>query len=132
MFLKLFLFFTAVPLIELYILIKIGSFLGFFKTMLIVIGTGILGAYLAKREGFKVVAKIRYELGKGNFPGDEMIEGLVLFIAGMLLITPGVLTDMTGIILLLPIIRNFIVLWIKEKLYRMMQRGDVSFSGFIR
>ena len=78
MFLKLLCIFTIIPLIELYILIKIGSHFGVLNTIIIVIGTGALGAYLARQEGFKVWVMIQHELNQGRFPADELIEGLIL------------------------------------------------------
>lgn len=99
---KLFILFITVPLIELYTLITIGKTIGAFNTFALVIGTGALGAYLAKREGFAVWAKIQTELKEGNLPKNELIDGVLLFVAGVVLITPGVFTDIFGLILLTP------------------------------
>ncbi len=132
MFIRLLLLFTLIPLFELYILIKIGSYFGIFTTILIVIGTGVLGAYLTKQQGFLVWLRIRNEMGQGRFPANELLDGLLLLIAGVVLLTPGLLTDIMGFILLFPVSQHAIREWMKKKLSDMMQNGQVRFSGFIR
>ncbi len=103
---KLFLLFTVVPAIELFLLLQMGSFLGPMPTFLFVLGTGILGAWLAKREGFAVLRQLQQDLGKGLPPATRLVEGALVLAGGMLLITPGVLTDLTGILLLMPPVRR--------------------------
>jgi len=132
MFGRLLLLFTLVPLAELYLLIKIGSVIGALPTVLIVIGTGVLGAYLARQQGFRVWGRIQQEMQSGRFPAEEMLDGLLIFAAGVVLITPGVLTDITGILILIPFTREFIRGWIKRKLRGMMDGGNISFQGFLR
>ncbi len=132
MFLRLLLLFTLIPLLELYILIKIGSYFGIITTILIVLGTGILGAYLAKQQGFRVWLRIQSGMGQGRFPGNELLDGLLLLVAGIVLITPGLVTDIMGFILLIPATQHMIREWLKNKLTGMMQNGQVRFSGFIR
>jgi len=115
MFLKLLLLFTVVPLIELALLIKIGAYIGVLATISIVIVTGILGASLAKYEGFSILNKIRNTLHSGGIPGDEMIEGLLIFVGGALLLTPGFLTDIAGFSLIIPASRKFLREYLKRK-----------------
>jgi UPF0716 protein FxsA len=131
MFIRLLCIFTIIPLIELYILIKVGSHFGVLNTIAIVLGTGALGAYLAKQEGFKVWVMIQHELKQGRFPADEMLEGLLLLIAGVVLITPGILTDIIGLTLLIPYARQIVTSWIKRKLFEMVKKGNVNLTGFI-
>lgn len=102
MFMKLFILFITVPIIELYTLITIGSAIGAPSTILLVLTTGAVGAYLAKREGIAVWGKIQKELQAGNLPKDELIDGVLLLVAGIVLITPGIFTDLFGILLLTP------------------------------
>lgn len=104
---KLFLLFTIVPAIELYLLIKIGSVIGPFTTLAIILLTGAAGAYLAKIEGRKSIYKIQKALKSGMVPGDEMVSGVMIFIGGILLLTPGFLTDFLGLTFLIPVTRNF-------------------------
>lgn len=108
MFMKLFLLFIFVPLIELYTLISIGSVIGAGNTILLVLTTGAVGAYLAKREGISVWTKIQKELKQGNLPKNELIDGVLLLVAGIVLITPGIFTDLFGILLLTPFGRTML------------------------
>lgn len=108
MFMKLFLLFIFVPLIELYTLITIGGFIGAGNTVLLVLITATIGAYLAKREGLAVWTKIQKELKEGNIPKNELIDGVLLLIAGIVLLTPGIFTDLFGIFLLTPIGRTML------------------------
>lgn len=131
MFAKLVLLFTVLPLIELYLLIRVGAAIGALPTVLLVVFTGVLGAYLAKAQGFAVWVRIQAETSQGRFPGERLIDALLLLVAGAVLITPGLLTDIMGFVLLFPITRAPIREWVKVRLYRMMQNGTVHFTGFI-
>jgi len=102
MFLKLFLALTLIPLIEIYLLIKIGSHLGAFNTVLIVILTALLGAWLARLEGGKTMTKVRESLNRGELPAEEMLDAMLIFGAGILLLTPGFVTDLAGLGILVP------------------------------
>jgi UPF0716 protein FxsA len=93
MFLKLFLAFTLVPFVEIYLLIKIGAQVGAFNTILIVILTGLLGASLARLEGIKTMTKVRESLNRGELPAEEMLDAMLIFVAGVVLLTPGFITD---------------------------------------
>ncbi len=132
MFLRLFALFTLLPLAELYILIKIGVSIGALPTVLLVIGTGALGAWLARTQGFVVWMRIQDEMNVGRFPADDMLDGLLIFFAGAVLITPGIITDILGFLILLPPTRRGIRNWVKRKLKKMSETGSVSFRGFIR
>lgn len=132
MFARLLALFTIVPLVELYILIRVGQLIGALPTVLIVVGTGVLGATLARQQGARVWLEIQQEMQIGRFPADRLIDGLLLLVAGAVLITPGVLTDLLGFAILIPLSRTPIRRWVREKLRRMMDRGDVHFTGFIR
>ncbi|MCJ7802846.1 MAG: FxsA family protein, partial [Candidatus Marinimicrobia bacterium] len=89
MFGRLLLLFITVPLIEVLILIKLGSLFGFWPTIFLVIGTGILGAYLAKLYGLTIWNKIQQDLQAGKMPADNLIDGLLILIASIVLLTPG-------------------------------------------
>jgi len=115
MFIRLFLLFTIIPFVEMVILLKLGDLVGFFPTLLIVIITGALGAYFVKREGFRVWMKIHAELQIGKLPGDQLIDALLLFVAGIVLVTPGILTDISGFLLLIPFVRSGIKAYLKTK-----------------
>jgi UPF0716 protein FxsA len=102
MFLRLLLLFTLVPLIELFLLVKLGTVIGIGATVLIVISTGVLGAWLARRQGLGVLRRLSEDLNEGRLPGDTLIDGLLILIAGALLLTPGLITDTIGFLLLVP------------------------------
>jgi len=122
MFPQLLLLFICVPLIEVLILIKLGSLFGFWPTIFIVIGTGILGAYLAKLYGLTVWYKIQQDLQAGKMPTDKLVDGLLILIGGIVLLTPGLLTDIFGLLLLFPYTRNFFKRFAKSKFKKMSDR----------
>jgi len=105
---KLALLFTIVPTVELALLIFIGTEIGVLWTTLIVIATGFTGAWLAKREGLGVLRRLRNDLQGGLPPTGRIVEGVLVLCGGLLLVTPGVLTDITGFALILPFSRRFI------------------------
>lgn len=108
--------FVLVPLAELYILLRIGQVAGFLPTLGIVIATGVLGAWLARHEGLRTARAIREELDAGHVPADRLMDAALIFAAGLLLLTPGILTDITGFLLLAPPVRTLIRRRIKEAL----------------
>ena len=104
---KLFLvLFITIPLIEIAILIKIGSIIGAGYTIALVIGTAFLGVSLLRIQGISTFAKVQVNIAKGQLPATELIEGLILLISGVLLLTPGFFTDMLGFLMLVPILRQ--------------------------
>ena len=115
MFARLLLLFIFVPIIELMILIDLGGYLGTVPTIILVVGTGALGAYLAKKEGFRLFFTIRHKLQTGQLPADELLDGLIILIAGALLITPGLITDLFGFLMLFRPSRSRFKIWLKIK-----------------
>lgn len=116
MFATLLFLFIVVPLVEISILIKLGTLIGFWPTISIQIGTGIMGASLAKLQGFFVWRKITEELQLGRIPTQDMVNGVLIFAAGLVLMTPGLLTDLLGFALLIPSTRNAFRRWVVRKL----------------
>ncbi len=106
MFWKLLLAFTVIPTVELYLLISIGQLIGPLATVGLILSTGIIGAALTRREGLAVVSTLRADLEKGLPPADHLVEGGLVVAGGLLLITPGVLTDITGFALVQPFTRR--------------------------
>jgi UPF0716 protein FxsA len=102
MFLRLLLLFTLVPLVELYLLIEIGGAIGVAPTIAIVIVTGVIGAALARWQGLGVLRRLQDDLSAGRPPTDALIDGLLIFVAGAVLLTPGLITDALGLLLLVP------------------------------
>jgi len=108
MFIRLLAVFIVIPLVELIILIKVGSYIGLWPTILIVVLTGIVGASLARYQGFLIINKIRSDVSSGRVPARELIDGLLVLIGGIVLLTPGFITDICGFFLLIPITRNLV------------------------
>ena len=126
MFGRLFILFTLVPLLELYLLIKVGSHLGAEATILLIVLTGGVGALMARMQGFQVIVQIRERLREGVLPADELLAGGLIVVGGLLLVTPGLLTDVVGLALLLPFVRSRVVVWIKDFMRRKIQDGRVQ------
>ena len=106
MFLKFFILFTIIPIVELYLLIKIGGIIGALNTILIIIITAVIGAYLAKTQGFIVIRKINQALYEGRLPAQELLDGLFVLLGGFTLLTPGFITDLIGLSMLFPLTRT--------------------------
>ena len=130
MFSKLLAIFIGVPLVEILILIKLGEVMGFWNTILLVIGTGIVGAYLAKLHGLTIWYQIQQDLQMGHMPTDKLMDGLLVLVGGIVLLTPGLLTDILGLALLFPLTRTIFKQWLRERFTTMAQNQENSF--FIR
>ncbi|PCI27035.1 MAG: membrane protein FxsA [SAR324 cluster bacterium] len=124
MFIKLLLAFTLIPTLELYLLVSLGSRLGVFATVAIVILTGMLGAYLAKTQGLQTMSKVWREMKGGNLPAEEILNAFLIVVAAIVLITPGFLTDIVGFLLLTPPVRKVIHLFLQKKLERMLNNRN--------
>lgn len=126
----LFLAFTVVPLLELYLLISIGQWAGAGPTIGLVLVTGLLGAWLAKREGRRVMRSWRAAVAQGRLPEDGILNGALVLVGGVLLITPGVLTDAVGLLLLIPPTRRWIAAGLRRALARRMEAGTLRVTSF--
>jgi len=102
--------FIAIPLVEMYVLIKVGGVIGAFPTIFLVVFTAFLGVWLIRIQGFSTLQRIRATLNAGGIPAIEMMEGVVLFLAGALLLTPGFVTDSIGFLCLVPPVRRGIIM----------------------
>ena len=100
--LVLFLLFTVLPLLELALLFKIGGAIGGANTLLLVVATGVVGAALARQQGTKTLRAIQAQMQRGQLPGAALFDGALILVAGALLVTPGVVTDVIGFSFLLP------------------------------
>lgn len=103
---RLLLLFTVVPLIELWLLLQLSGVVGLPATIAMVLVTGVLGATLAKQEGLRTLQEWQVSLSQGQMPRDGLASGLLLLVGGVFLVTPGVLTDLTGLLLLVPPVRR--------------------------
>ena len=109
MWFRLLLAFTLIPVAELWLLLRIGAALGGVPTLGLVLITGIVGASLARREGARAWLSVQGELAAGRLPGKELLEAMLVLVAGIVLVTPGILTDLAGLALLVRPIRSGLV-----------------------
>jgi len=130
MFFKLFSVFLIIPLIELYLLIKVGGMIGALNTIIIILITASLGAYMAKSQGFRVLRQIQDATNQGRMPGNELLHGLFVLIGGFALITPGLLTDAIGFSMLIPQTREIYVGIAKEIIRKKIETGQFRMSMY--
>ncbi len=122
--------FTVVPAVEIFLLFKVGGQIGGFNTFLIVILTGIVGASLAKTQGLSILMKIQEKTSQGELPGDQIIQGLMVFAGGLLLLTPGFATDILGFSLVMPGTRHLLLIWVRKMVEKAMVNGKFQFKTF--
>jgi len=107
----LLLLFLVIPVIEIYLLIQIGGYLGAGTTIFLVVFTAVLGAWLLRLQGFSTLRRVQKSMARGEIPAIEMLGGILLLLSGALLLTPGFFTDTIGFLMLLPTIRRGLVIW---------------------
>ncbi|MEH6452628.1 MAG: FxsA family protein [Psychromonas sp.] len=112
MFARLFLIFTSVSLLEIFVLVKIGGFLGAWPTVALVVVTALIGSALVRSQGLQLLQQLQQRMANGEMPGQQLVEGIMLIITGVLLVTPGFVTDICGLLLLQPTIRAAIAKFI--------------------
>jgi len=127
---KLLILFIIVPVTELYILIEVGKKIGSLTTIGIIILTGIIGAYLVKSQGFMILRKIQNDLNEGIMPGDSLIQGAIILAGGILLLTPGFVTDILGFIFLVPVSRNIVKKYLLKWLKGKIKEGNFYYKEF--
>ena len=123
---KLFLAFTIIPVSEIYILITIGGQIGILPSIGLVILTGIVGASLARSQGLQTLGRIRDSFQQGMVPGEELLNALLIAIAGIVLLTPGFLTDAAGLFLLIPATRTLCREWLKRRIELVYAQRNVG------
>lgn len=117
------LFFFIIPLVEIYFLVQVGEQIGAWYTVLLVIVTAVIGVSLLRRQGMRTLLKANQAMQAGQMPAQEMFDGLILAVVGVLLVTPGFFTDALGFILLVPLVRKVLMRSLLHKLV-----GSMSFS----
>jgi UPF0716 protein FxsA len=105
----LLLIFIVWPVTELWLLFQLNGVFGFLPTVLLVFGTGILGAWLAKWQGLQAIIRLQNEIRQGVMPAQAIGDGALILVAGVLLITPGAISDVAGLLLLVPPFRKFVL-----------------------
>ncbi len=127
MFFRLLLLFIVLPMVELGLLIELGRRIGFWPTMGIIVVTGLLGSTLARGQGLAVWRQFNQRLQQGQLPGTELVDGLIILVSAAFLLTPGVITDVVGIVGLLPFTRGFIRRAVLAYLGRQQAAGALRF-----
>lgn len=115
--------FLAIPFIEIWGLIAVGSRIGAWPTVAFVFLTGIIGAWLAKREGLQTLKLVQIQLSRGELPTQAVLDGVCILFGGAVLLTPGFFTDLLGFLLLIPYSRNWFKAWLKQTFDRWIQTG---------
>ncbi|MDQ3031988.1 MAG: FxsA family protein [Myxococcota bacterium] len=118
--------FLSVTSLEIFLLLQIGDWLGFWPTLAFVLTTAIVGAYLAKREGLRVFRDWQRALAEMRIPEEGITSGLLVLVGAVLLCTPGVLTDLTGIALLIPPVRRVVARFLETQVKARMEKGGTS------
>jgi len=126
--LAVFLAFVAVPIAEIAVFIQVGGAIGLWATLLAVVATAIVGTWLMRMQGLGVLARAQASLARNALPVNELIDGLCLLFAGMLLLTPGFITDAAGILLLVPPVRTAL----RGALWRLFQRHGRTTAAWSR
>ncbi|MEI5905486.1 FxsA family protein [Bacillus spongiae] len=121
----LMLFLIIVPALEIGLLIYSGQALGAPTTILLIIATGVIGAYLAKKQGIQTVKNAQNQLQYGQAPGDAIVDGLCILVGGVVLLTPGFITDAIGFFLLIPVTRKLIKPFILKLFKRWINNRNV-------
>jgi UPF0716 protein FxsA len=122
---RLFLLFTIVPIIEIWLLIKVGRVIGALPTVCLLLVISMVGAWLAKSQGLRTVAAIRDELAAGRLPASSLLDGAMILAGGILLLTPGFFTDFLGLFFLFPVSRTLLKKWLRRVLERELSRGTI-------
>ena len=119
------LIFIVVPVLEIGILLWSGNTFGLFPTIIIILGTGILGAYLAKKQGLKAIRDVQIQMKNFQAPGDAMVNAVFVFAGGLLLLSPGFVTDLFGFLFLFSpsreLFKPLVYKWIRSK----MKKGQI-------
>ncbi len=127
---RLIFLFVAVPLVELAILLQVAQVIGLVPTIALVVTTGVAGAALARHQGLRAFLAVQQELAAGRLPGRALLDGLSILVGGAFLLTPGILTDIAGFSLLVPLSRRWLQGVVKRRLERRISEGTVEFTVF--
>lgn len=130
MFIRLLILVTLLPLLEIYVLIESGRLIGLWPTVLLVVLTGVAGSWLMRQQGFALLGKIQSELAAGHLPAGALLDGALIITGGMLLLTPGFCTDLTGASMLIPATRKFWRKWLECWLAAQIATGRLTVRRF--
>ncbi|MGG0719759.1 FxsA family protein [Robertmurraya massiliosenegalensis] len=120
------LFLLIIPAGEIFVLLLSGKIIGVWATISIIILTGILGAYLTKQQGLETLRRAQLDMQYGRVPGEAIVDGICILVGGILLLTPGFITDTMGFLLLFPQTRGFFKGLMKKGLKKWIDNGNVT------
>jgi len=127
----IFLFFVLMTLLEITVLISVGQTIGSLSTILLIIATAFIGSRLLKQQGWSTMARAQQNIAEGQQPTIEILEGVVILISGVLLITPGFITDILGLFGLIPLSRQyFINSFLEKNTGKFFLRSTTSYSSY--
>ena len=126
---RLILLFTLVPALELALLIEVGSRIGTLATIGLIVATGVLGAALARQQGLHVLGRIQAELSAGHLPASSLVDAVIVLLAGALLVTPGILTDVLGFLCLVPGFRSLVKARLRRRFERAVLEQRITVEG---
>lgn len=134
-FIVLLLAFLCVPVAEIFVIIRVAGDLGIGETIGLLVVVSVVGAWMVRRSGLGVLGQIRARLNRGELPGKELVDGLLILVAGLLMLTPGFLTDAVGLLLLVPpsrlVVRTLLVRRFGKRLrVAGWTAGPGGFGGF--
>ena len=125
MLVRLVVLFAVIPVIEIYLIIKAGQLIGPLPTVLLLLAISLAGAWLVRSQGFLILRRIQSELAEGRLPTAELLDGAMILVGGVLLLTPGFFTDLLGLLFLIPFTRSVIKEIVRRWLQRRLDRGGV-------
>ncbi len=123
---RLFIIFAVVPVLELYLLVKVGRLIGAWETVAILLAVSFAGAWLVRQQGFSLLSRIQGELAAGRLPAAEILDGFLVLVGGILLLTPGFLTDLIGLVFLVPGGRYLLKQYLQRWLERRLSQGAIT------
>lgn len=118
--------FVIIPILEIGVLLRAGEALGVMNTLGVVVLTGVVGAAMARYEGLRVLGTIQSNLANGMMPAPQLVDGLLILVAGVVLLTPGFLTDAVGFFLLVPPCRAMVKAWVRRAFERRLRKGTME------
>ena len=130
MFIKLLIVFVFVPVMELYILIEAGRIMGLAPTIGLIMMTGVAGAWLARSQGVEILRRIQAETSRGQMPAATLIDGALILVGGLLLLTPGFFTDALGFSFLVPLTRELWRKGLSAWLQNQIKQGSVTIHRY--
>jgi UPF0716 protein FxsA len=116
----------VIPALEIGILLLSGKTIGVIPTVILIILTGVVGAWLAKKQGIETLSKVQHQMQNGQIPGEAIIDGLCILVGGIFLLSPGFITDIAGIILLFPVSRNIVKPFLLKIIRKMIDRNQFT------